>query len=267
MANILEMRGFVAQVEVLGRAILVEYRDKTMTFHDIALATAHDILTALAKGKVDQEVGDSLSLEEKKAATGEEHGRTNNGKPPKPNATPKPAPKPAQPKEPTDSEVAASMREELESDAIFDDDPDPENLCGECGNELGVGDGTCGACTEFEDRGRAVTRKVREVRSNDRAKVPQPGNKKHKLHRDSGVRRIPEADDPLAPEGGVPEKIMTATRLRAVLGYMLDHGFETEEDIIQECKRIQFEVPVMARVVNLEERIRRTLQVMDTDSS
>jgi len=66
-----------------------------------------------------------------------------------------------------------------------------------------------------------------------------------------------------APEIDLPDEVVAAVRLRQVLSYMLDNGFSSEETIVAECLRIKEGVPVLRTIVNLEERVQRTLSVMD----
>ena len=97
--NVLQMRGFDAQVEIMGKAVDVAYRDGDLTIRGLSLANVHAILGKLASGEVVQEDGDALLTTPKKAAT-DETGKANDGAPPAKQRTrqrkPKEAPKPSQ---------------------------------------------------------------------------------------------------------------------------------------------------------------------------
>jgi hypothetical protein len=287
--NVLQMRGFDAQIEIMGKAVDVSYRDNNLTIHGLSLANVHAILGALASGEVVQEDGDALLTKPKRAAT-DEAGKANDGAPPKAKGTrrrkPKEAPEPkckacgdsgvnsrgnpcaaCRPEDaaddgPADAEVAASMRDELEGDA-----PEPENPCSECGGELGDNhawvegnEDPCATCTAYEKKGRDTTARIRNKSNSGKGTAAKPNPQPQP----DPPPQVPEADDFLAPEGGVPEELVTAKRLRQVVAYMLDNGIKKEEDIVAECLRIKDQVPAIQRVSNLPERIGRTLAVMDT---
>ena len=74
---------------------------------------------------------------------------------------------------------------------------------------------------------------------------------------------------PAAPASTLPdgarydlEMLRKAPRLAAVLDHLIRKGYKTEQQMIDACKQVASEVPVIGRVNNLDERIKVTLTRM-----
>lgn len=72
-----------------------------------------------------------------------------------------------------------------------------------------------------------------------------------------------EDEEEEAEDDEIPEEIMEAKKLRDVLRELQAQGIKDQDDLKAECKRIQARVPVLSRIGNLEDRITRTLEVME----
>ena len=59
--------------------------------------------------------------------------------------------------------------------------------------------------------------------------------------------------------GEVPDRIMKATKLRDVVVYLLDSGCKTTAEILTECEKLKSRIELLARMNNLEERVKRQL--------
>lgn len=79
----------------------------------------------------------------------------------------------------------------------------------------------------------------------------------------------PAAPEPEAPraappaDGAVPSELLSARKLRDVLAYFIEQGTTDEDGLVSECERMKGQVPVLGRIANLNERVKRTLEVMD----
>jgi hypothetical protein len=89
---------------------------------------------------------------------------------------------------------------------------------------------------------------------------PQP-----KMNDEAIAKITGEVEDTENPTEALdlPAELTGAVKLRQILSYLLDNGFKTEQQIVEECTRIRYDVPVLNRIGNLQERITRTLSVMD----
>ncbi len=81
----------------------------------------------------------------------------------------------------------------------------------------------------------------------------------------SGPPEVPTGTDLLGGEGSLPEEVVTAVRVRQVLNYLMDKGFKDEAAIVAWCADNKDDVPVLSRIANLDERIKRTLSVMQIE--
>lgn len=84
----------------------------------------------------------------------------------------------------------------------------------------------------------------------------------------------PEEDEPEEPEEEAEEEdeeedggdgdtdIASMTRLRDVLMHLIEEGREDEDSLVEECLRIQKKVPVLKKINNLEDRVRRAAAVL-----
>jgi hypothetical protein len=52
-------------------------------------------------------------------------------------------------------------------------------------------------------------------------------------------------------------------KLRDVLAHLQDTGIKELSDLRKECARLKERVPVLSRIANLDDRVERTLAVMD----
>lgn len=73
-----------------------------------------------------------------------------------------------------------------------------------------------------------------------------------------------KADPPVATNGHsangsseVPEELLKAAKLRDVLVYLLEHGCLTSDDLVQRCKSVKDHVPVLQRITDLDDRVKR----------
>jgi hypothetical protein len=65
------------------------------------------------------------------------------------------------------------------------------------------------------------------------------------------------------PDLGV---LQGAKALKDVLGHLWDCGFKSKDEMIDACKKLADQVPLIRRVGNLDDRVERTLAVMDLSS-
>jgi hypothetical protein len=74
----------------------------------------------------------------------------------------------------------------------------------------------------------------------------------------------PPDDEDEEDEGAeLADELKNARKLRDVLGYLMDNGFNDPVDIKAECNRLKDKVGVLGRIGDLDSRIERTLEVMD----
>lgn len=69
----------------------------------------------------------------------------------------------------------------------------------------------------------------------------------------------PPAGAPVA--GGMVEALRGANKLRDVLAVLADAGIKEQGAVIAKCEELKSQVPLLARIGNLGERISRTLEV------
>lgn len=62
-----------------------------------------------------------------------------------------------------------------------------------------------------------------------------------------------------------PIELMQARKLRDVLVYLLKQGITDPNKVLAECERLKSQVPVLQRITNMEERVPRTLGVIDLE--
>lgn len=77
-----------------------------------------------------------------------------------------------------------------------------------------------------------------------------------------------EGDDPwgLGGDGAVPEELVTAKRMKDVLVFLQERGHHTEDSLATACEKLKERVPVLSRVENIPDRVKRTLEVMGYES-
>ena len=73
------------------------------------------------------------------------------------------------------------------------------------------------------------------------------------------------AEETAAPaQDGLPPELVGAKQLRHIVSYFYDNGIATTVDaIVERCAEHQADVPVLARIKNLEDRVRRACSVLD----
>lgn len=71
----------------------------------------------------------------------------------------------------------------------------------------------------------------------------------------------PKAEAP-ADDGELPEELSGAKKLRDVVSYFYDSGITDPEEIVARCVAVKDGVKVLARIKNVEDRVRRALDVL-----
>lgn len=61
---------------------------------------------------------------------------------------------------------------------------------------------------------------------------------------------------------GLPEELVGAKKLRDVVSYFFDSGITDPEEIVARCVEVKDGVKVLARIKNVEDRVRRALDVL-----
>ncbi len=61
----------------------------------------------------------------------------------------------------------------------------------------------------------------------------------------------------------MPEALTNAKKLADVVNYLIDEGVSDPDDIKARCAELKERVPALSRIPNLDERIDRTLDVID----
>lgn len=79
----------------------------------------------------------------------------------------------------------------------------------------------------------------------------------------------PEDEDEFAPlaasddaAGLLPEELRKTDKLRDVLTWAFENGARTTADIVAKCKEVTPHIPLLARVSNLEDRVKRAVIVL-----
>lgn len=86
---------------------------------------------------------------------------------------------------------------------------------------------------------------------------------------------VPSEEDPFAADtapvgeasthaepGEIPEAVLKTDKLRDVLLWAYDSGATSTEAIIQKCKELTPKIPLLGRVSNLEDRVKRAVTVL-----
>lgn len=71
----------------------------------------------------------------------------------------------------------------------------------------------------------------------------------------------PAVEKAAAPAGDMLEALRAANKLRDVLAVLHDNGITEAAQVIAKCEELKAQVPLLARIGNLGERIQRTLEV------
>lgn len=65
-----------------------------------------------------------------------------------------------------------------------------------------------------------------------------------------------------AGSNGISEDLRQAKKMRDVISIIFDEGGKDVDSILSRCREIQPHIPVLARVRNLDDRVRRAIEVM-----
>ena len=63
-------------------------------------------------------------------------------------------------------------------------------------------------------------------------------------------------------ENGIPLVLINSTSLREVLAYLASHGVTSEQEVLARCVALKPHIGVIDRIINLEERVRRALSLL-----
>ena len=63
------------------------------------------------------------------------------------------------------------------------------------------------------------------------------------------------------------KKLKEAKKLKDVLQVLVDEGITEADDLKREAHRLKSIVPVLGRIENIDERVERTIEIMDMGSS
>lgn len=86
---------------------------------------------------------------------------------------------------------------------------------------------------------------------------------------------LPTAPEPAAPppapaaatgNGGMEPELLDAKKIRDVVNYWWEKGITKPDDIVARCLAVKDDVKVLARIRNVEERVRRAITVMGLGS-
>ena len=221
----LKLTGFEAQCEVQGRVVTARYLGGELAILGLDLAAAKDVLDTLSTGSV-RTTGSEIPIVEKEGAS-HDTPRTATEEQPQAKST-KPRRKR---KKKTNGKATPPAEPEYEPAVEGTDIPEQQRLFGTLDNP--------------NPTPKGAPPKVEVVATEETKDEVVP-------------------DDGPLDEAGLPEELVSAVRLRSVLGYLLDNGFDADVmSLTMECERIKKQVPVLSRITNLQERISRTISVMD----
>jgi hypothetical protein len=65
----------------------------------------------------------------------------------------------------------------------------------------------------------------------------------------------------------IPDNIRNASKIRDVLNALIAGGYNTTDKLVNECLRIQPEVPILAKVPDLRERVQRAAEILGVEAS
>lgn len=243
--SILRLRDYVADVEVLGEVRRAEYHNDTLelTIHDVDIATAGDILEKLATGKL-------TTVQQNAEAMRKIEGV-------------------AQQVEKIKKLCDMTGRKMLDCrDALVatggDLDRAYEKLTGERGAPPAPAHVDPNP-TIAPGTGAPLAPVV------DLVTPPQDG-------KPGCVAAVPP--EAAAPESGtledafqkeeqaknVPPELASAKRLKDVLVYFEGQGVKGADALVEACEMVKSNVPVLSRIANLSERVRRTYEIMESEA-
>ena len=67
--------------------------------------------------------------------------------------------------------------------------------------------------------------------------------------------------------GEIPHEVLSAKKLKDVLGYYMDRGIKEPSALIAECEKLKPHVPFLQRIDNISDRVTRALEVMGVSAS
>lgn len=62
---------------------------------------------------------------------------------------------------------------------------------------------------------------------------------------------------------GLPDHIRGTNSMRDLLTYLVEHGADSADAVVASCVALKKEVPILTKVPNVEDRVRRALEVLD----
>lgn len=65
-----------------------------------------------------------------------------------------------------------------------------------------------------------------------------------------------------AAVSGLPDNVRNTTSMRDLLTYLAEHGVDSMDAMVATCVTIQKEVPILAKVPKVDERVRRACEVL-----
>lgn len=110
---------------------------------------------------------------------------------------------------------------------------------------------------DVEDTGKTVT----EVKAtNGAATEPEKPAEKPK----KAAKKEPEqaADAGAQPAPELPDHIKNTNSMRDLLTYLAEHGVDSADAMVATCTVLKKEVPILSKVPNVEDRVRRALDVL-----
>lgn len=219
----LKLTGFEAQCEIQGRVVTARYLGGELAIQGLDLAAAKDVLDTLSTGRI-RASGAEIPIVEKEGASHDT---------PRPATEEQPQAKSTKPrrkrKKKTNGKAAPPPEPDYQPALEGTDIPEQQQLFGTLEN-------------------------------------PNPAPKGAPVVEEAPVEQEAATSEESAPldSAELPEELTSAVRLRSVLGYLLDNGFDADVmSLTMECERIKKQVPVLSRITNLQERISRTISVMD----
>ena len=233
----IRLDSFSGTAEILGATKNVSFdRDAGLTIYRITLAEANQLLGVLATGKLSgvQLTGEGAAARDVLSTPGgdaeeptQASKRGKGSKPAKPPETAQTAP--TAPADPEESEGSPS--------------PGQEETAAEAAGE---GEGNESPEPTKEDK-------------------PKRGGRGKGKGKDKPAKEAKAssngAEKPTNGKGAVSDELLEELqgqkRLRGVLGILVDNGFKTHKDLVDICKKLESNVPVLDRCANLDERVPR----------
>lgn len=259
--SILQLRDYVADAELRGQVRRVEYRGdaRTLVIHGVTISEAGALLEALA-------IGTLLGVEQNPTARAQQ---VSSPVKPVPLVLAQPISSQSVILSALAEKAAANPLEELDrfEGADFDPPAKPDVPCALPTDAVTfdvLPTVPLIASAVRNPRGQACTRPL-PTDSADDPKDPYDGEMEVSGEPSGSV----VAAAPVAKAASVgssndvptvgPE-LLGAKRLGDVISYFMDHGITDTEALVEKCAAVANEVPVLRRMANLPDRVRRTCQ-------